>query len=112
MFPLSIRLLRTEKGDVTDYSDIARAVNTFFIEQIEHMAVGIDNEAGQSIQNEQRIMVPQFHFTPVDERTVMDLLWKFDVFYLQHGQRHILKFSVMLIVLINKRKHKIKIDIK
>ena len=81
MFPLSIRLLRTEKGDVTDYSDIARAVNTFFIERIEHTAVGIHDEAGQSIQNEQRIMVPQFHFTPVDERTVMDLLWKFDVLF-------------------------------
>ena len=58
----SIQLLWTEKGELTDCSDVARAMNTFFIERIEHMAAGIDDEAGQPIQNEQRIMVPQSCF--------------------------------------------------
>ena len=72
----SIRLLRAEKADC---SDVARNINTIFIEQIEHMAAGIDDEAGQPIPNEQRIMVPQFNFTPVDESTVKDLLRNLDV---------------------------------
>jgi len=43
------------------------------------MVAGIDDEAGQPIPNEQRTMVPQFKFTPVDESTVMDLLRNLDV---------------------------------
>ena len=74
----SIRLLRTEKGDLTGCCDVARAINTFFIERIEHMAAGVDDEAGQPIPNEQK-MVPQFNFAPVDESTVMDLLRNRDV---------------------------------
>ena len=75
----SIRLLRTEKGDITGCCDVARAINTFFIERIEHMAACIDDEAGQPIQDEQTIMVPQFNFTPVNESTVIDLLRNLDV---------------------------------
>ena len=43
------------------------------------MHAGIDDEAGQPIPNEWRIMVPQFKFTPVDESTVMNLLRNLDV---------------------------------
>ena len=75
----SIRLLRTEKGDITGCCDVARAINTFFIERIEHMAACIDDEAGQPIQDEQTILVPQFNFTPVNESTVIDLLRNLDV---------------------------------
>ena len=75
----SIRLLRMEKGDITGCCDVARAINTFFIERIEHMAACNDDEAGQPIQDEQTIMVPQFNFTPVNESTVIDLLRNLDV---------------------------------
>ena len=33
----SIRLLWTEEGDLTNCSDMSKAINTFFIERIEHM---------------------------------------------------------------------------
>ena len=74
----SIWLLRTEEGDLTNCSDMARLSIPSLLNGLNTVA-GIDDEAGQPIPNEQRTMVPQFKFTPVDESTVMDLLRNLDV---------------------------------
>lgn len=59
-----IRLLQTGDCDLTDKCDIAKAINTFFIERIEQLAASLDDETSQDVQSAVDKVVPQFSFTP------------------------------------------------